>query len=178
MNSRGSTGDGRGRGRAFGGELAKPLQVLGGDAVQRIELDRVRVGVARVGVAAELGQRLAQPVVRIDFVGEHVEDFAVDLGSLIPAILHRQRDCLFGLGALLAQPVLSGKRSHTPPCAGVSGSSGRTDRVAAESRTRAVGPLSLAPTRASCNGIAYVSNRVKAPWLRSSNAFEAPVAAR
>ena len=75
---------------AFGGELAQSLQVLGGDAIQRIQLDRVGVRVARFGIAAELGQRFAEAVVGIHLVGKDIEDFAVDLGSLVPAILHRQ----------------------------------------------------------------------------------------
>src|SRR6202011_4865297 len=105
------------RGRAFGSELSQTLQVLGGDAIEWVESYGVRIGVARVCIATELSQGFAEAVVRIHLIGEHIQDFAVYLSSLVPAILHRQSNCLFRLGALLTQPVLSGKRSHTPPCA-------------------------------------------------------------
>ena len=58
--------------------------------VQRIELDRLGVRVACFGIAAELGQRFAEAVEGIHLVGKQIEDFAIELGSLVPAILHRQ----------------------------------------------------------------------------------------
>src|SRR5207244_3130604 len=87
--------------------------------VQGIEFECPSVGVTRLAVPTELGQRFAEAVERIHLVRKHVENFAIELSSLVPAILHRQGDCLFRLGALLAQPVLSGERSHTPPRTGV-----------------------------------------------------------
>ena len=140
---------GRRRGRASGGELAQALQVLGSDAVERIELDSLGIGVARLGVAAELGQGFAQPVIGVHLVREHLEDLPIELGRLIPAILHRQANGLFGLGALLAQPVLSGECRHSQTtCApGLR----RPSAAPAQHRIPGGGPLSLALTQFRCN---------------------------
>ena len=65
----------------FGGQLAEALEVLGGDAVERVQLDGVGVRLARVAVFAELGERFAEAVVGVHLVGKQLQDLAIELAA-------------------------------------------------------------------------------------------------
>ncbi len=81
---------------------AQPLHVALCDAVGRVTLERLLVGLKRFGVAAELCQRLAQPVAGID-VGAELEELAVGVDGGLPLTARGMRDG--GIGQL---PTLSG----------------------------------------------------------------------
>mgnify|MGYP006174307281 CR=1 FL=1 len=73
------------------GEHAKALDVALRDPVRGVALQRLLVGLERLRVATELGERLAEPVVGID-VGAKLEELAVRVDRLLPFATRRMRD--------------------------------------------------------------------------------------
>ena len=101
----------------------QPLDVALRDAVRRVALERLLVGVERLRVAAELGERLAEPVEGVD-IGAQLQQLAVRVDRLLPFAARGVRD-----GGIAELASLSGGRVGSSPSAmsdvSVSDSGGR-----------------------------------------------------
>ena len=89
-------------------------EVLAGDKAERIDFHGLHVGISGVGVAAELRQRLAQPVARIDVSRERFEDRPINVHGLLPLTLEGHLDRDVGLLLLRSCPMFCLKDHFYP----------------------------------------------------------------
>src|SRR5438270_11358044 len=79
--------------------------VLLGDDVQRVEAERLLVGLERLLRLAELGERLAEPVVGVLLLAVPLEEGAVDRERLGPPALEGERDRLLDVQGSWLDPL-------------------------------------------------------------------------